>query len=63
MKIQLDETRCVAAGQCVQAAPGVFGQDEDGIVKLLDEQQGESEAGAVRQAVRLCPTRVISLAS
>jgi ferredoxin len=47
----------------VQAAPGVFGQDEDGIVQLLDEQQGDAEAGAVRQAVRLCPTRVISLAS
>lgn len=63
MKIQLDETRCVAAGQCVQAAPGVFGQDEDGIVMLVDEQSAESKLGAVRQAVRLCPTRVISLGS
>jgi ferredoxin len=63
MKIRLDETRCVAAGQCVQAAPTVFGQDEDGIVQLLDEQSADVESGAVKQAVRLCPTRVISLSS
>lgn len=63
MKIQLDETKCVAAGQCVQAAPRVFTQDEDGIVTLLDEPSAENDLGAVRQAVRLCPTRVISLAS
>ncbi|HEY1824168.1 MAG TPA: ferredoxin [Trebonia sp.] len=64
MRIQLDDSKCVAAGQCVQAAPHVFGQDDDGIVTLIDENPGgtEAEAGAVRQAVRLCPTRVISLA-
>lgn len=64
MKIKLDDSKCVAAGQCVQAAPHVFGQDDDGIVTLVDEHPGrlEDEMGAVRQAVRLCPTRVISLA-
>jgi ferredoxin len=64
MRIQLDEAKCVAAGQCVQAAPELFDQDDDGIVTLVGERPvlAESEVSAVRQAVRLCPTRAITLA-
>jgi ferredoxin len=64
MKIQLDESKCVAAGQCAQVASNVFSQDEDGIVVLLDDRSVdvETERESVKQAVRLCPTRAISLA-
>ena len=38
MKVVVDQSRCVGAGQCVLVAPEVFDQrDEDGIVVLLQE--------------------------
>jgi ferredoxin len=61
MEIQLADAKCVAAGQCVQAAPRVFDQDDDGIVMLIPGDHSD-DASAVRQAIRVCPTRVISLA-
>lgn len=64
MKIQLGQSKCVAAGQCAQAASNVFSQDEGGIVVLLGDRvvEVETERESVQQAVRLCPTRAISLA-
>jgi ferredoxin len=41
MRVELDEPKCVAAGQCVMAAPEVFDQrDDDGVAILLEEQPG-----------------------
>ncbi|GAA1305767.1 hypothetical protein GCM10009647_024660 [Streptomyces sanglieri] len=38
MKIDIDQDKCVGAGQCVLVAPEVFGQrDEDGVAVLLTE--------------------------
>ncbi|HEX4443338.1 MAG TPA: ferredoxin [Galbitalea sp.] len=61
MQIQLDHAKCVASGQCVQAAPHVFDQDDDGIVTLVPGNH-DAESTAVKLAVRVCPTRVISVA-
>ena len=60
MDIQLDDSKCVASGQCVQAAPRVFDQDDDGIVVLIPGDHTD-DVGLVKQAIRVCPTRVISL--
>jgi ferredoxin len=60
MEITLDHEKCVASGQCVQAAPRVFDQDDDGLVVLLPGDHAVDVA-AIRQAVRVCPTRVIAL--
>jgi ferredoxin len=61
MEIQLDQSKCVASGQCVQAAPRIFDQDDDGIVTLIPGDHQDATA-SVKQAIRVCPTRVISLA-
>ena len=60
MEIQLDQSKCVASGQCVQAAPGIFDQDDDGIVVLVPGSH-DGDADSVKLAIRVCPTRVISL--
>jgi ferredoxin len=60
MEIRLDQAKCVASGQCVQAAPHIFDQDDDGLVVLLPGDH-TAEGDAIRQAARLCPTRVIAL--
>ncbi|MFE9768826.1 ferredoxin [Streptomyces sp. NPDC005808] len=61
MKIEIDQDKCVAAGQCVLAAPDVFDQrDEDGIVVLLGTPS-EDRYEAVREAAQLCPALAITL--
>jgi ferredoxin len=62
MYVTVDEVKCVGAGQCVMAAPGVFDQrDDDGIVVLLNASPDTSEFDAVREAVVLCPSAAIRL--
>ncbi|SOD90761.1 ferredoxin [Streptomyces sp. Ag109_G2-15] len=62
MRVELDEPKCVASGQCVLAAPEVFDQrDEDGIAFLLDETPGADSLDGVREAVAVCPAAAIRL--
>lgn len=62
MKIAVDESRCVAAGQCVLAAPAVFDQrEEDGTVILLDPEPAAERHGAAREAAQACPSRTITV--
>jgi ferredoxin len=62
MKVSIEQDKCVAAGQCVAAAPGVFDQrDEDGIVVLLTPSAPDGSEDDVRQAAAVCPAQVIHL--
>lgn len=62
MRIRIDQSKCIAAGQCVDAAPEVFDQRaEDGIVVLLIEEPGEALVPQVKKAVRLCPAKAIEI--
>ncbi|RMB79750.1 ferredoxin [Streptomyces shenzhenensis] len=62
MRVELDEPKCVAAGQCVMAAPDVFDQrDEDGVAVVLDEHPGAELLDGVREAVAICPAAAIRL--
>ena len=62
MKVVLDQDKCVASGQCVLYAAGVFDQrDSDGIAVLLNDlPTGEAWEG-VREAARVCPSLAITL--
>jgi len=61
-RITIEEDACCGAGQCVLAAPLVFGQrDEDGVVLLLDEVPPASERAAIDDAARGCPAGVIEV--
>lgn len=62
MKVTVDEARCVAAGQCVAAAPDVFDQrDDDGVVVLLDQRPEGARADAAREAAAVCPALAITV--
>lgn len=61
MRIEIEPEKCIASGQCVVVAEQVFDQDDDGIVELLTDEPGESDAEAVRDAAHVCPARVISV--
>lgn len=61
-KLELDEPKCVAAGQCVMAVPEVFDRhDEDGIAILLDTHPGEERHAGVGDAAAICPAAAIRL--
>ncbi|MDI6410042.1 ferredoxin [Streptomyces albus] len=62
MRVEADQPKCVASGQCVLAAPDVFDQDDDGIVVVLDDHPGESTHDDVREAAAICPAAAIRLA-
>ncbi|MFJ8806402.1 ferredoxin [Streptomyces sp. NPDC102490] len=62
MGVGVERDRCVGAGQCVLAAPGVFDQDEaDGLVRVLAESPSAAASDAVRAAVRACPSGALTL--
>lgn len=62
MHVVVNESRCIAAGQCVLNAPEVFDQrEDDGIVEILNAHPGIEQHGAVRLAARLCPADVITV--
>ncbi|MEV7392047.1 ferredoxin [Streptomyces sp. NPDC091215] len=64
MRVELDEPKCVASGQCVLVAPKVFDQrDEDGIAFVIDENPAEETLDDVREAVAICPAAAIRLAA
>jgi ferredoxin len=61
MDVEIDQESCVAAGQCVLAAPEVFDQrDEDGVAVLIRKPLAD-EYDATREAALLCPARAIQL--
>jgi len=60
MNVDVDQDRCVASGQCVVAAPGVFDQrDEDGVVVLLTATPPTGAAAEVEHAAAVCPAQAI----
>jgi ferredoxin len=62
MRVIVDQSKCVASGQCVVTAGAVFDQrEEDGVVFLLDASPPPELHDAVRRAAALCPAQVISL--
>ncbi|GAA1454967.1 ferredoxin [Nocardiopsis tropica] len=62
MRVELDEPKCVASGQCVVAAPDVFDQrDEDGVAVVLDRTPPEHLYEEVSEAVAICPAAALRL--
>ncbi len=59
MRLKIEPARCIASGACRLTAPALFGQDEDGIVTLLEPNPPEALQAAARIAVAACPAAVI----
>ncbi|MEV6284781.1 ferredoxin [Kribbella sp. NPDC051770] len=63
MKVTVDQSTCIASGQCVLTTPEVFDQrDDDGIVVLVTADPPNSLTGEVHEAAALCPARAIQVA-
>lgn len=61
MRIKADKDVCIGSGQCVLTEPGVFDQDDDGIVELLTDRPEGRAAEKAREAVAICPSQALSI--
>lgn len=62
MKVRVDELRCDAHGVCVDACPEVFAlDDDDDVVRVLQEKPDESLRASLERAARLCPKAAITI--
>lgn len=62
IKVFIDRSRCVGAGQCVHVAPEVFDQDDrDGLVVLVDASPPDAIAQFVHKAALACPAQAIRI--
>lgn len=62
MRIEINRSKCIAAGQCVLKAPQVFDQDEqDGIVILRTDQPAPELRESARLDARVCPSEAITI--
>jgi ferredoxin len=62
MRVAVDQDRCIAAGQCVAAAPDVFDQrDEDGVVVLVTDTPDAADEDGARRAAGVCPALAIQI--
>jgi ferredoxin len=60
-RIEVDRDRCVGSGTCEALAPDIFEVGDDGVLVVLRPEPGEDELSDVRDAVRACPTRALTL--
>ncbi|MGW7082146.1 ferredoxin [Streptomyces sp. NPDC054871] len=61
VKVHVDKERCVGAGMCALTAPGVFTQDDDGFSEVLPGRDDGGGDPLVREAVRACPVRAVTI--
>lgn len=61
MKIVVDFDRCQSNALCMDAAPEVFEVRADNFLYILDESPPAALRAKVMEAVRVCPTRAISV--
>ncbi|MGV2984218.1 ferredoxin [Microbacterium sp. AGC85] len=62
MKIEIDQDRCVAGGQCVAVADDIFDQrDDDGVAFLIAEEIPDETLPRVQRAASLCPAQAIRI--
>ncbi|MEV2250672.1 ferredoxin [Streptomyces sp. NPDC050147] len=61
MRVKVDTERCVGAGMCALTAPSVFTQDDDGFSEVLPGREDGGGDPLVREAVRACPVRAVTV--
>ena len=60
-RVRVDPELCVGSGACEALAPDVFEVDADGVLVVHRPEPADDELPDVREAVRACPTRALSL--
>jgi ferredoxin len=59
LKTTVNKARCIASGDCVQTAPGVFQLDDDGKSEVYDDRGAPDNV--ILSAARACPAKAITV--
>ncbi|GAB6902607.1 ferredoxin [Kineosporia succinea] len=60
MRLEFDEPKCVAAGQCAMVAPDLFDQrEDDGVAIVLESEPDAEHHDEAREAAAVCPAAAI----
>jgi ferredoxin len=61
MRVEVDLEKCTGHGICESIADDVFEVQDDGTVRIHDDQRPESDRERMRQAVTQCPAAALRL--
>jgi len=60
LRVRIDKNSCQSSGNCVEAAPGAFGFDDDGLAEAGPGAEGLPRARLLEIA-RRCPALAIAI--
>jgi ferredoxin len=61
MRVEVDLDKCTGHGICESIADDVFEVQDDGIVRIHDNERPETDRDRMRQAVTHCPAAALRL--
>jgi ferredoxin len=61
MRVTADRDVCIGAGLCALTAPGVFDQDDDGLVTVLQADPTGDDRSAASEAGNVCPSGAVQI--
>jgi ferredoxin len=61
MRVVVDQSRCIGAGNCLVASQVFDQRESDGLVVVLQEYPPAELSEAVQDAADLCPAGVITI--
>lgn len=61
MRVEVDLDKCTGHGICESIADDVFEVQDNGTVRIHDNQRPESDRERMRQAVTQCPAAALRL--
>ncbi len=59
MRVVVDRDLCQGHGECQREAPEVFRLDDEGVLRLVQDEPPEALRDRVQRAVRYCPTSAL----
>lgn len=61
MRVTADRNVCIGAGLCALTAPGIFDQDDSGLVTVLDPDPDADTQAAAREVANICPSGAVKV--
>ena len=61
MRVEVDLDKCTGHGICESIAEDVFEVQDDGTVRIVDNDRPESDRDRMQQAVTQCPAAALRL--
>ncbi len=59
MKVYVDQDTCISCGVCIDIAPDVFHEDDEGLTEAIEGEIPSDQEESVREAMDSCPTESI----